>query len=121
MGGAGNDLLDARSGDDGSVDYLAGGDGDDTLRGGAGDVLTGGDGADLFDLNVAAGQTPALITDYNAAQDRIAITGPDDAALRLVTNPDHPDQVTLYQGENPIAHIQGDAPDITQILRALRL
>ncbi|MDO5611793.1 MAG: M10 family metallopeptidase [Paracoccus sp. (in: a-proteobacteria)] len=95
-GGAGNDTLHGGDGDDSlhggtghdslmggsGRDLLSGSSGNDTLIGGAGaDTLTGGAGADLFvfralsDSRVSA---PDVITDFNAAQDRL-----DLSALRL--------------------------------------
>lgn len=70
-GGAGNDIL---IGGDGA-DQLDGGDGDDTIHAGAGDTITGGAGADLVSINALTGndEDPALVTDFDPAQDAIEI------------------------------------------------
>ncbi len=88
-GGTGNDRMegladnDVLSGGDGA-DSLSGGAGSDALLGGAGtdllsggagaDTLTGGDGADTF-AGTAADLDGDRITDYDAEQDAIRVTG----------------------------------------------
>lgn len=92
-GGAGNDTLWGSSGgeDDGSTDFVNGGEGDDALHLGAGDYGNGGAGADNFALqDFAPGSTPVQISDFDPAEDRLVVMY--DAAL-------HPDpQLTLQSG-----------------------
>ncbi|MDF1792942.1 MAG: hypothetical protein P1U88_13575, partial [Thalassobaculaceae bacterium] len=91
-GGAGNDRLeglsdaDVLSGGDGDdslsggsgADVLDGGAGNDTLSGGAGaDTLTGGAGNDVF-AGTAADLDGDRITDYDADEDTLRVTGGTD-------------------------------------------
>ncbi len=85
FGNRGNDNLDGGNGDDvlfGGRDFdtLIGGNGNDLLSGDrARDVLTGGPGSDRFVLNVALSGldlgSADVITDFNRAEDLIALTG----------------------------------------------
>lgn len=69
-GNAGNNRLDGAWGDD----RIDGGGGDDTLIGHLGDdVLTGGAGRDLFVFSPGGGAD--RITDFEAAEDRLAFGG----------------------------------------------
>jgi len=85
-GGSDNDIVDGRSsqGDepkDDGFDSLFGGTGDDQLFLDSGDQATGGEGADQFTIDeVAAGDGAVVITDFDAAEDEIAIdfTGSED-------------------------------------------
>jgi serralysin len=103
LGNGGADLLWGQNGDDflfggAQNDFLVGGNGDDLLNGGAGDntgrtddFLTGGRGNDtfLFDANdlgqtpnitvagVTGSNTPDQITDFNRAQDVLALDQSD--------------------------------------------
>ena len=75
-GGIGNDLV--RGGQD--EDLLIGGEGDDTLIGDFGqDGLVGGPGNDVFvlrhDTGVATALQADLLVDFDAASDRIGLTG----------------------------------------------
>lgn len=77
LGGSGADRIEGGSGSD----RLFGGDGADRLLGGAGndrlygeagsDTLTGGAGNDVFVFNSTSGSD--LVTDFNAARDRVLI------------------------------------------------
>lgn len=97
-GGAGDDTIwghdrdDPGAGDDG--DFLNGGDGDDTLHLGADDVASGGAGHDHFVLGDWLDEGgPATITDYDAAEDDIAV---------LYDPQVHPDPVvTLEPADDP--------------------
>ncbi len=83
-GGGGNDILNGGEGSDDLYgetgnDKINGGDGDgnDTLRGGLGnDILTGGAGQDMFvfDTTPSAATNKDTITDFNAADDTIALS-----------------------------------------------
>lgn len=85
----GNDGLDTlRGADDGWLDFLNGGSGDDLLVAGSQDRAHGGEGADLF-----AVQGPATISDYTAGEDSLVVLY-DPAA--------HPDpQVAVAEGMVP--------------------
>ncbi|NKD86617.1 calcium-binding protein [Haematospirillum jordaniae] len=92
-GGAGTDTLDGGTGDDtikggDGNDALAGGEGNDTLKrdagedtltGGAGsDILSSGAGADRFVFASAAETVGDVITDFDAGEDRIDLSGAGD-------------------------------------------
>jgi len=84
-GGLGNDVLfgtvDANGDgnfdaidEDTAADSLNGGFGDDTLYMGNGDIGTGGEGADTFTAGTWVDPgTPAVINDFNAAEDTLAV------------------------------------------------
>jgi Ca2+-binding RTX toxin-like protein len=78
-GGSGSDNVSGQAGNDtilglGGNDKLAGNDGNDTLIGGAGnDNLTGGSGQDFFTFNSPTGERTDSITDFNPADDTMAI------------------------------------------------
>ncbi len=102
-GGAGNDLIYGRGGDDklkgnkgqddlrggsgadillggGGRDRLYGNDGDDILDGGSGrDRLVGGDGADTFDFN--AGSNVDHVIDFEIGVDQIDVSDPGAVGL----------------------------------------
>lgn len=102
-GGSGSDMLEGGEGsdtiwgqlpgdDDLAVDFLNGGTGDDLLMLGAGDYANGGDGADVFGLlDVAAGDPPMQITDFDPAADTLVVLY--DPAL-------HPDPQLTVQAED---------------------
>ncbi len=73
-GGAGNDTLWGQmpDHDDGMVDFLNAGAGDDALHLGAGDYGTGGAGADSFLIGQAGGH-PTMIMDYSASEDSLIV------------------------------------------------
>ncbi|MCL4067848.1 hypothetical protein M3484_14825 [Pseudomonas sp. GX19020] len=75
-GGAGNDTLWGAfpEGDDGEVDFLNGGDGDDVIHLGVGDYGHGGAGSDSFVLTQWLGEGGfATITDYDPQDDEIVL------------------------------------------------
>lgn len=57
--------------DDGEVDILDGGDGDDLLIAGAGDTSTGGNGEDVFVLINDVGGDLSVITDFDDDEDSL--------------------------------------------------
>ncbi|MEO0764576.1 MAG: hypothetical protein AAFY75_01045 [Pseudomonadota bacterium] len=61
--------------DDGAADTLDGGSGSDLLLFGAGDTATGGAGVDAFGV-ISGGDAPAIITDFDSAEDEIFIVDP---------------------------------------------
>lgn len=67
-GGAGDDMLDGR--DDGAMDYLNGGAGQDRLIGGTADHMMGGTGADVFAMQQDAG---TFVGDFDADDDQIEV------------------------------------------------
>ncbi len=88
VGNAGNDTMVGGAGSD----TMVGGDGDDVLEIGAGDSVAGNLGTDTFLLdlsqlvNVSSRQAfnasnPPIITDFESAGDKIAISGEGDGAL----------------------------------------
>jgi len=87
--------------DDGAPDVLDGGDGNDALAFGAGDTATGGSGLDDFGV-IAGGDTPAIITDFDSAEDAIFIFDPafdPGAAASVVTvTDDGADALILLDG-----------------------
>jgi Ca2+-binding RTX toxin-like protein len=114
-GGAGHDALDGRESVNAfpEMDFLNGGDGDDTLMLGAGDYATGGDGADWFELSdLMPGDAIANIADYNAHEDSLVVVFDPmmhpDPQLSLETPADSDDVVVLLDGV-PLALVQGGA------------
>ena len=114
-GGAGNDVLDGRESVNAfpEMDFLNGGDGDDTLRLGAGDYATGGAGADWFELSdLAPGDAIANIADYNANEDALVVVFDPvlhpDPQLSLETAENTDDVVVLLDGV-PLAMVAGGA------------
>ena len=114
-GGAGNDALDGRELLNAfpEMDFLNGGDGNDTLTLGAGDYATGGEGADWFELtDLAAGDPIANIADYNGDEDRLVVVFDPalhpDPQLSLELNANTDDMVVLLDGV-PLAMVQGGA------------
>ena len=114
-GGAGNDVLDGRESVNAfpEMDFLNGGDGDDTLRLGAGDYATGGDGADWFELSdLTPGDAIANIADYNADEDALVVVFDPvlhpDPQLSLVT-PENTDDVMVLLDGVPLAMVAGGA------------
>jgi Ca2+-binding RTX toxin-like protein len=85
MGGTGSDTLDGlngndeiwgqdATGDDGTLDFLNGGGGNDILHLGAGDYGNGGEGADQFELHDIGPNDPTpQIVDYNPAEDHLIL------------------------------------------------
>lgn len=85
MGGSGSDTLDGlngndeiwgqdTTGDDGILDFLNGGGGNDILHLGAGDYGNGGEGADQFELHDIGPNDPTpQIVDYNPAEDHLIL------------------------------------------------
>lgn len=114
-GGAGNDMLDGRESVNAfpEMDFLNGGDSDDTLLLGAGDYATGGDGADWFELSdLSPGDQIANIADYDAHEDSLVVVFDPmmhpDPQLSLETPADSHDVVVLLDGV-PLALVQGGA------------
>ena len=97
-GGAGRDVLHGGAGDDrldgtgdgsgiGASDFLNGGAGDDVIAAGSGDTAHGGAGGDIFALRSVEAGDPAVIVDFDAAQDRIVVLHPEGAAPELTLEP----------------------------------
>lgn len=111
-GGAGDDELFA-----GKNDWLSGGPGQDTLFAGAGDnTLTGGEGVDQFWI-VAADTPKAVntITDFQPGTDRIGL-GSGLAFANLQFQQVGADtQITLKEGEIPLATLKNMAADSLSI------
>lgn len=114
-GGAGKDTLDGREPLNAfpEMDFLNGGDGDDTLTLGAGDYATGGEGADWFELtDLAAGDPIANIADYNGDEDALVVVFDPalhpDPQLSLELNANTDDVVVLLDGV-PLVMVQGGA------------
>ena len=123
-GGRGSDTLDGSWGndtlrghvdghDDGDVDFLNGGAGEDVLVAGAGDYLSGGDGADRFQLGDWLEQgDSARILDYDPAQDQIEVVydpkAHPDPRLTLSPSGDQGDMALFLDGM-PLAVVQNGA------------
>ena len=114
-GGAGNDVIDGRESVNAfpEMDFLNGGDGDDTLHLGAGDYATGGTGADTFAVtDMVEGDPIAHISDYNAQEDSLVVVFDPmmhpDPQLSLETPENTQDVVVLLDGV-PLAMVQGGA------------
>ncbi|AMW35851.1 hypothetical protein HEQ62_10535 [Haematospirillum jordaniae] len=110
-GGAGDDRITGNARDNHlqggtGADVLVGGAGSDVLDGGAGaDTLTGGSGADRFVFASAAETVGDVITDFEAGEDRIDLSGAGD----LVFSEDGPRAGALWtvaEGEN--LRLRGD-------------
>lgn len=120
MGGRGSDTLDGlagkdeiwgqdSTGDDGTLDFLNGGAGDDILHLGAGDYGNGGEGADQFELHKLGPNDPIpQIVDYNPAEDRLillydASLHPDPQLSTQITD----SGTTLLLNGIAVANLQG--------------
>ena len=124
MGGDGSDVVDGNDGndvlwgdragqDDGAVDFLNGGNGDDDLHAGSGDYANGGAGADRFVVDdIAAGDPVAQIVDFDRQEDALVLlydaAHHADPAVSIVTEAGSPDAVVLLDGI-PVAHVLGGA------------
>ena len=114
-GGAGNDVLDGRNvqGAIPEMDFMNGGDGDDTLMLSAGDYATGGGGSDWFELSdLSPGDEIANIADYNADEDTLVVVFDPmlhpDPQLSIETPENTDDAIVLLDGV-PLAMVQGGA------------
>jgi Ca2+-binding RTX toxin-like protein len=124
-GGAGGDTLDGNdgndtiwaegtaTGDDGEVDFLNGGNGDDILHLGAGDWGHGGAGADSFVLHDHRDGDPVTqITDYDAREDALVVLYDPNLhpapALTVDSLEGAPDATILLDGQ-ALAHVLGGA------------
>lgn len=115
--------LDEAGQDDGTTDFLNGGNGDDTLLLGAGDNAHGGAGSDTFTLGdwIEDGST-AVIEDYDAAEDALVVLYDDvahpDPELTVEADPENGSATLLMDGlpmatlTNPVGL---DLADITLI------
>lgn len=124
LGGAGDDQL-THLGETGDGLIVEGGTGNDTLggngqlNGGAGDdllfhsygttVMTGGEGADVFAAAESLREGHAVVTDFNAAEDRIVLNGVTEADLdnglvrmTTVTLPDGATELHLGDPSHPL-------------------
>ncbi len=124
MGDAGSDVVDGNAGndtlwgdrfghDDGEVDFLNGGAGDDVLHAGAGYYVTGGAGADSFELATFEPDDPVVqISDFNPDEDTLLITydpaGQPEPEVSVVSEDGSPDAMVLLNGV-PVAHVVGGA------------
>lgn len=108
FGGDGDDALFGHEGDDliygeDGDDHLVGGNGNDSLFGGAGnDTLEGMDGADSF---VLLADSDAVITDFDAASDRLEVEYQGDLPPVLATLSGS-DGLTLLADETVVAVLQ---------------
>lgn len=124
IGGAGDDEL-THLGETGAGLTVEGGTGDDTL-GGTGQLdggegndllfhsygttrMTGGEGANVFATADALREGNAVVTDFNVAQDRIALNGVTEADLQdglvrmtRITTPDGATDLVLGDPANPL-------------------
>lgn len=124
FGGEGSDTLDGddgddtlwggrRNADDGTVDFLNGGAGDDLLHLGAGDYGNGGAGADTFELqDIAVGDPVAQITDFDPAEDRLVLLYDSQThatpEVSIVTEEGSQDATVMLDGV-PVARVLGGA------------
>lgn len=108
IGTTGNDLMRGFGG----LDTLTGGNGNDTLDGGAGkDTLTGGEGADVFKFSNLAHSTETeldRISDFNAAQDKIDLSGLGFTALVSGTKTNAGELRIAYSATNDRTYIRSD-------------
>ncbi len=118
FGGAGQDTLvgvafDAAGHDVSGANILNGGEGDDVLIAGQGDSLHGGEGADQFVLGDWLAQAPpAVILDYNSAEDQIVLHyDADRIAAPAVT-------VTFAEDDPTLAHIRLDGHVVAHVVDA---
>ncbi len=129
-GGAGSDILDGNAGDDwisglngavddGALDFINGGTGNDTMILGRGDFATGGEGGDSFELQDGPGAGEvATISDYDFTQDQIVVVY-DQAVhpnpqLSLATKAGSDDVTILIDGA-PVALVRGGSVYLSDI------
>lgn len=111
-GGLGNDTLWGSApgeGDDGAVDFLNGGEGDDVLMLNPGDYGHGGAGADFFVLShFGPASDPAHIMDFEIGRDELAVLYDrslhPDPVLDVQPDPDGNAVVTLDGANIAILH-----------------
>lgn len=111
FGGDGNDLVDG-TGDEGAVDFLNGGDGDDVILAGAGDYADGGNGMDSFLLSQwEEGSSETTIMDYNHAEDSLVLlyedNGGTDPEVEIRTGTDTPGTGAVYVNGALVATVHG--------------
>ncbi|MEO1397855.1 MAG: calcium-binding protein, partial [Pseudomonadota bacterium] len=96
--------------DDGVVDFLNGGDGDDTILAGANDVVSGGDGDDTFqvgDWNAEGG--PAQVTDFEEGRDNLVVLyeeGASEPDITIEAVEDNDDLYRIMADGEVIAEVQ---------------
>lgn len=101
FGGIGNDILHGftkMGEDDGVVDFLNGGEGDDTITAGANDVVTAGDGADTIqfgDWNADGGAVQVM--DFEPEEDSLVVLYNDGGAEPDVSVEPDPENQNLYR------------------------
>ncbi len=111
FGGGGNDLVIGAD-DDGAMDFLNGGEGDDTIHAGAGDYADGGEGMDSFLLSQwAEGSPEATIMDFNSAEDSLVLLYEDsgglDPQVEIRTEEETPDTGAVYVNGVKVATVHG--------------
>ncbi|MEP4195820.1 MAG: calcium-binding protein [Aliishimia sp.] len=100
--------------DDGDVDLLDGGNGDDILIGASGDQLTGGNGDDTF-MAYANNPTEAvLVNDYDADDDALAVVYDNGGTIPVITVTDSGDGVfTVLADGAPVAVVASTETEVT--------
>lgn len=118
FGGDGDDLLigatiasDGQSiSDDQSVNYLNGGDGEDTILASSNDIVSGGRGADLFTLGHWI-TNPAQVMDFDPAEDQMLVVYDDalesDPQIELRAATNEAGQTELYLDGVHLASFSG--------------
>jgi len=99
--------------EDGDADTLDGGDGEDILILGSADTATGGEGNDIFALLEDIGTDgPAVITDFNPAEDGLVILVRDINATLDLSVTDQGDDALIFNGDMLLGRVTGGAAQV---------
>ncbi|MEO0891585.1 MAG: calcium-binding protein [Pseudomonadota bacterium] len=117
FGSLGDDVLHGLSEtgeDDGVVDYLNGGEGDDLITAGANDIVTAGEGADTIQFgewNTDAG--PAEVLDFEAEQDSLVVLyepGTEEPEIDVEQDAENSELYRVMADGQLIAQVHSAAP-----------
>lgn len=118
FGGSGDDVLDGR--DDGSIDFLNGGAGDDYIISGMDDHLNGGTGADTFAMAVNSG---TFVDDFDIDEDTIEVAYDADGGEPVLSFFDNDDGAVLMADDTVVATFAGltslDLASVPVVLTAI--
>ena len=101
--------------EDGEIDTLSGGAGNDQIHLGDADIATGGEGADTF-VRLSTMSSRALVTDFDATEDLIVIEHQSDTPPTLLRQTVASDGVILELSDNSQVELAGLTESIDESL-----